>query len=53
MQEVTALCDEVVVIANGVIKARGTPEALMRQAGSSNIEDAFVTLIGTEEGIMA
>ncbi len=53
MQEVTALCDEVVVIAHGVIKAAGTPEALMQQAGEGNIEDAFVALIGTEEGIMA
>ncbi|HEC07814.1 MAG TPA: ATP-binding cassette domain-containing protein [Thiolapillus brandeum] len=53
MQEVTALCDEVVVIAAGVIKAVGTPEALMRQAGKDNIEDAFVALIGSDEGIMA
>ncbi|WP_456380222.1 ABC transporter ATP-binding protein [Thiolapillus sp.] len=53
MQEVTALCDEVVIIANGVIKAAGTPEVLMDQAGRDNIEDAFVELIGTEEGIMA
>jgi sodium transport system ATP-binding protein len=52
MQEVTALCDEVVVIAQGVIKAVGTPQALMAQAGKDNIEDAFVSLIGTEEGIM-
>jgi len=53
MQEVTALCDEVVVIASGVIKAIGSPEALMAQAGKDNIEDAFVALIGTDEGIMA
>lgn len=53
MQEVTALCDEVVVIADGVIKAVGTPEELMQEAGRDNIEDAFVELIGTEEGIMA
>ncbi len=53
MQEVTALCDEVVIIANGVIKAVGTPQALMAQADKDNIEDAFVALIGTDEGIMA
>jgi sodium transport system ATP-binding protein len=53
MQEVTALCDEVVVIASGVIRAAGTPEALMNQSGKDNIEDAFVQLIGTDEGIMA
>lgn len=53
MQEVTALCDEVVIIANGVIKAVGSPQALMARAGKDDIEDAFVELIGTEEGIMA
>lgn len=53
MQEVTALCDEVVIIAAGRIKAVGTPEELLAMAGTDNIEDAFVTLIGTEEGIMA
>ena len=53
MQEVSALCDEVVVIAGGVIKATGSPQALMEKAATNNIEDAFVSLIGTEEGIMA
>jgi sodium transport system ATP-binding protein len=53
MQEVTALCDDVVIIAAGRIKAVGTPEELMSMAATDNIEDAFVTLIGTEEGIMA
>lgn len=53
MQEVSALCDEVVVIAGGTIRAAGTPEALMHQSGKDNIEDAFVQLIGTDEGIMA
>jgi len=53
MQEVAALCDRIVIIANGRIKATGSAEQLLAQAGESNLEDAFVTLIGTDEGIMA
>jgi sodium transport system ATP-binding protein len=53
MQEVAALCDEVIIISAGCIRATGSPEDLMEQAGTDNIEDAFVMLIGTDEGIMA
>jgi sodium transport system ATP-binding protein len=53
MQEVAALCDQVIIVGAGRIRAAGSPEALMAQAGSDNIEDAFVKLIGTDEGIMA
>lgn len=53
MQEVAALCDEIIIIANGKIQAQGSVEALMQQAGKTNLEDAFVALIGTDEGIMA
>ena len=53
MQEVSHLCDDVVVIANGKSVAQGSPQALCAQAGHSNLEDAFVTLIGTEEGLAA
>lgn len=53
MQEVTALCDRVVIIANGKIKAVGTPSELMSLVGKDDLEEAFVALIGSEEGIMA
>ena len=46
MQEVAALCDRVLVIANGTVVADGTPEALKQQARAANLEDAFVRLIG-------
>jgi sodium transport system ATP-binding protein len=46
MQEVTALCDRVVVIANGIVVADGTPEALRVQAEAANLEEAFIRLIG-------
>ncbi|MGH8258494.1 MAG: ATP-binding cassette domain-containing protein [Steroidobacteraceae bacterium] len=49
MQEVAALCDEVVVIAAGTVVASGTPEALRARAGGGNLEEAFVELIGAGE----
>jgi sodium transport system ATP-binding protein len=53
MQEVSHLCDDVIVIAQGKVVAQGAPQALCEQTGISNLEDAFVSLIGTEEGIAA
>lgn len=52
MQEVAALCDDVVVIAHGTVVATGTPEELRAQTGETNLEDAFVQLIGTGEGLL-
>jgi sodium transport system ATP-binding protein len=51
MQEVGALCDDVVVIAHGTVVASGTPDELRSRTGESNLEDAFVNLIGTGEGL--
>ena len=51
MQEVGALCDEVVVIAHGTVVASGTLEDIRARTGESNLEDAFVRLIGTAEGL--
>jgi sodium transport system ATP-binding protein len=51
MQEVGALCDEVVVIAHGTVVASGTPEDIRGRAGASSLEDAFVHLIGSGEGL--
>ena len=53
MQEVAALCDRIVIIANGRVMAEGTPEDLRAKAGIDNLEDAFVRLIGSEEGLQA
>ena len=53
MQEVAALCDRIVIIANGRVMAEGTPEELRAKAGNDNLEDAFVRLIGSEEGLHA
>ncbi len=51
MQEVSALCDHIVVIAQGKIVASGTPDELRQTTGQANLEDAFVTIIGSEEGL--
>jgi sodium transport system ATP-binding protein len=53
MQEVAALCDRIVIIANGQIAADGTAEELLNKSGSDSLEDAFVRLIGTEKGLLA
>jgi sodium transport system ATP-binding protein len=51
MQEVGALCDEVIVIAHGIVVASGTPEAIRAGAGAATLEDAFVHLIGSGAGL--
>jgi len=53
MQEVAAVCDRIVVIANGRVVADGTPEGIREQTGMANLEDAFVKVIGSEEGLFA
>jgi sodium transport system ATP-binding protein len=45
MQEVAALCDEVVVIAGGRVVADGTPEQLRARAGTSDLEEAFMRFL--------
>lgn len=51
MQEVTALCDHIIVIAEGRVVAQGTSDELTAQTGAQSLEDAFVSLIGTSEGL--
>jgi sodium transport system ATP-binding protein len=49
MQEVSALCDTILVIARGRVVASGTPDELRAQTGHQNLEDAFVTLVGLDQ----
>lgn len=53
MQEVAALCDKVIVMAQGKVVAVGSPQELCQQTGKESLEDAFIALIGTDEGIAA
>jgi sodium transport system ATP-binding protein len=51
MQEVSLLCDHIVIIAHGRVTARGSAEELRLLSGEANLEDAFVRLIGSGEGL--
>jgi sodium transport system ATP-binding protein len=52
MQEVSALCDHIVVIAHGRVVADGTPDELRALGRHENLEDAFVAIVGGEEGLI-
>lgn len=52
MQEVAALCDQIVIISGGQVSATGSPDDLRRQTGHQNLEDAFVAALGSEEGLV-
>lgn len=52
MQEVAALCDEIVIISSGKVAANGSPDSLRASTGEENLEDAFVKAIGSEEGLV-
>lgn len=49
MQEVSALCDTIVILSSGRVVAHGTPDELRAQTGHENLEDVFVTLTGIDE----
>jgi sodium transport system ATP-binding protein len=51
MQEVAALCDDIVIIDHGRVVAAGTPVQLLAQFRASTIEDAFVAAIGDARGL--
>jgi len=51
MQEVAALCDQIIIISGGVISAQGTPGELLSRTGKDNLEDAFIEAIGSEQGL--
>ena len=52
MQEVATLCDRIVVVARGRVVADGTPDELRARTGKDSLEEAFVTVIGSEQGLM-
>ncbi len=51
MQEVAALCDDIVIVDRGRVVAAGTPDSLRAQFGSATLEDAFVSAIGDTRGL--
>ncbi|MGE5095076.1 MAG: ATP-binding cassette domain-containing protein [Betaproteobacteria bacterium] len=50
MQEVSHLCDEIVIIARGEVVASGRAPELLAASGRDNLEDAFVHLAGEGGG---
>ena len=52
MHEVTALCDRIVIIADGRTVAQGTPDEIIAQTDHSSLEDAFVSLTGLDEVLL-
>jgi sodium transport system ATP-binding protein len=53
LQEVAALCDRIVVLAQGRVVAIGTQAELVARVGADNLEDALIMLIGSPEGLAA
>ena len=53
MQEVAALCDTVVILGHGSVVTSGTGADLMSRTGRASLEDAFVSLLGSGEGLAA
>ncbi len=51
MQEVAALCDEIVIVDKGRVVAAGVPEALRTRFGAATLEDAFVAAVGDARGL--
>ena len=48
MQEVSALCDRIVVMASGRVVAQGSTDELLALTGEATLEDAFVSLVGPQ-----
>ena len=48
MNEVSLLCDRIVIIAAGRVAADGTPDRIREAAGTESLEDAFVALTGPD-----
>jgi len=53
MQEVAALCDRIVILGRGRVVATGTAPELLARSGQTSLEEAFVHLLGSGEGLAA
>jgi sodium transport system ATP-binding protein len=49
MQEVAALCDEIVIIAEGQVALHDSPDGIRNTTGSADLEEAFVKAISMVE----
>jgi sodium transport system ATP-binding protein len=53
MQEVALLCDRIVILGHGRVQAAGSGAELLVHTGEASLEDAFVSLLGSAEGLAA
>ena len=44
LSEAQRVCNRIVIIHNGQVRADGTPEALLESTGTANLEEAYVVL---------
>jgi sodium transport system ATP-binding protein len=52
MEEAENICDRVILINKGKIIAEGTPKEIEKDTNTTNIRDAFLTLIGGDKNEM-
>jgi len=50
MQEVAALCDQVVIIGQGRVLAQGTLQSIRERSETKSLEEAFLQVLGPTEG---
>ena len=50
MQEVAALCDRIVILANGTVAVAGTTDDIRAATGCDDLEDAFMHAVGQHGG---
>ena len=53
MQEISVVCDRIVVLAGGAVVATGTPQELQDRCGAAALEDAFISAVGSAEGLQS
>ena len=51
MQEVSALCDNIIIIYKGQAITSGAPQNILNETGTDNLEDAFISAIGSDGGL--
>ena len=51
LAEAQQVCDRIVIIHNGTIRADGTPDSLLENTQTSSLEEAYVALTGDESRI--
>jgi len=51
MQEVAALCDRVIIIGQGRVLADDTPLAIRERSSAATLEEAFLEVLGTPDGL--